>query len=118
MITYPETTELGAIWTDRQYAKIKNTLEGERVSLGVEGQFNSADGSLAVTGVLPGSRAEKVLHPLDRILKGFLVDQDEKVVAELARLPIQDRLASDDAILTAISILLRDRRKSSAPAPG
>lgn len=68
-VSPPDNPEMGTLWTERQYADVKNTLRGERVSLGIEGQFNSADGSLAVTGTMPGSSAEKALLPFDRILR-------------------------------------------------
>ena len=68
-ISPPDNPELGTIWAEKQYDKVRNALEGNEVSLGIEGQFNSADGCLTVTGTLPGSSAEGTILPLDRILR-------------------------------------------------
>lgn len=68
-ISPPDNPELGTLWAEKEYEKVQNALEGKQVSLGIRGPFNSADGSLTVTEVLPGSGAEKVILPLDRILR-------------------------------------------------
>ena len=68
-ISPPDYPDLGTLWTKEQYQKILDALKGQEVSLGVEGQFTSEDGSLSVTGVLPGSSADGSLFALDRILR-------------------------------------------------
>lgn len=68
-ISPPESPELARIWTADQYGRVKNSLEGNQVSIGVRSTFNADDGSLTVTKVLQGSPAQGVIEPLDRILR-------------------------------------------------
>jgi len=68
-ISPPEHPELGAIWTPPQYGKVSNALKGEQVSLGIRSSFNGNDGSLTVSSILPGSPAEGIIQPFDRILR-------------------------------------------------
>ncbi|MDP6116637.1 MAG: S41 family peptidase [Planctomycetota bacterium] len=68
-VSPPEHPELGAIWTPPQYGKVSNALKGEQVSLGIKSSFNGNDGSLTVSTILPGSPAEGIVQPFDRILR-------------------------------------------------
>ncbi len=68
-ISPPDNPELAAIWTAEDYEKIFNSLSGVQVSLGVKSNFNAGEGSLTVTEILPGSPAEGILMPYDRILR-------------------------------------------------
>ncbi|MDA0836678.1 MAG: S41 family peptidase [Planctomycetota bacterium] len=68
-VSPPEHPELGAIWTPPQYGKVSEALRGEQISLGIRSSFNGNDGSLTVNSILPGSPAENILQPLDRILR-------------------------------------------------
>ncbi|MFK7953328.1 MAG: S41 family peptidase [Ekhidna sp.] len=68
-ISPPESPELGKLWTDEEYEKILNSLKGVKVTMGFKSSFNSNDGSLTVTSINEGSKAEKSLAINDRILR-------------------------------------------------
>jgi len=68
-ISPPKNPELSQIWTADEYAKILDTLQGVKISLGIKSSFNPGEGSLTVTEVLVGSSAESILRPFDRILR-------------------------------------------------
>ncbi len=68
-ISPPDNPELSKIWTVEDYEKVFNSLSGVQVSLGVKSSLNTTEGSLTVTETLPGSPAEGVLLPYDRILR-------------------------------------------------
>ena len=40
----------------------------------------------------------------------FLVNQDESTVAQLAKLDVKERFNRDDAIITAVKLILRGRK--------
>ncbi len=68
-ISPPDSPELCKIWTAEEYEKILQSLQGVQVSIGIKSSFNTQDGSLTITEVLPNSPAESILKPLDRILR-------------------------------------------------
>ena len=68
-ISPPQNPELAAIWTAEEYERILESLTGVRVSLGFQSTFNAKEGSLVVEEITPGSPAEDILYPLDRILR-------------------------------------------------
>lgn len=68
-ISPPQQPEHSKILTPKDYEKFEQTLEGKTVSIGIETTFNPNDGSLTITEVLPGSPADGVLLPFDRILR-------------------------------------------------
>jgi len=68
-ISPPDQPELSKIWTSEEYERVLLSLKGLLVAIGMKSSFDSQDGSLTVTEVLPGSPAEAVLKPLDRILR-------------------------------------------------
>ena len=68
-VSPPENKLLGKLWKPADYDKVRNSLKGVQVSTGVKSTFSQQDGSLTVTGILPGSPAEGVLLPYDRILR-------------------------------------------------
>ncbi len=68
-ISPPENKGLARIWTPDAYQKILDGLKGEQVSIGIKSSFNSSDGSLTVSEVMPSSPAEGNLMKHDRILK-------------------------------------------------
>jgi len=68
-ISPPENHDLAKIWTPDEYDKILQTLKGVQISIGIQSSFNPHEGSLTVTEVMPGSPAESILRPLDRILR-------------------------------------------------
>lgn len=68
-ISPPQMPEHSKILTPKDYEKFEQTLEGKTVSIGIETTFNPSDGSLTVTEVIPGSPADGVLQPFDRILR-------------------------------------------------
>lgn len=68
-VSPPQNPELAKIWTAQQYEKILGSLTGVQVSLGFKSTFNSKEGSLVVDEITPGSPAENILQPLDRILR-------------------------------------------------
>jgi len=68
-ISPPDNPGLSKIWTPEQYDTVFNSLMGVKVSIGIKSSFNSNEGSLTVAEVLPGSPAESILEPFDRILR-------------------------------------------------
>lgn len=68
-VSPPQMPEHSKILTPKDYEKFEQTLEGKTVSIGIETTFNPSDGSLTVTEVIPGSPADGVLQPFDRILR-------------------------------------------------
>lgn len=68
-ISPPETPNLAQLWTDEEYEKILNSLKGIKVSLGFGSSFNSSDGSLTITSLTKGSKAEEKLLLRDRIVR-------------------------------------------------
>jgi len=68
-ISPPTQPESAKLLSPEEFERIHNILKGKEVSIGIKSQFNSRDGSLTVTEVMPGSPAEGLLEPFDRILK-------------------------------------------------
>jgi len=68
-ISPPKDKERAKLWSPGDYQQVLNQLTGVQLSIGVKSTFNAADGSLTVTEVFPGSPAQDVLQPLDRILR-------------------------------------------------
>lgn len=68
-ISPPEDPERAVLWSPEEYEGVLNALKGVRVSAGIKSSFNQADGSLTVTEVVPGSPADGLMKPLDRILR-------------------------------------------------
>lgn len=68
-ISPPENRELSKIWPPEEYGKFLDDIKGEQVSIGIKSSFNSNDGSLTISEVMPGSPAENLLMKHDRILK-------------------------------------------------
>lgn len=68
-VSPPQMPEHSKILTPQDYNKFEQTIEGKSVSVGLTTTFNSDDGSMTITDVLPGSPADGVLQPYDRILR-------------------------------------------------
>ena len=68
-ISPPDNPGLSKIWTAKEYEKVLESLQGVQVSLGIKSSFNSGEGNLTITEILPGSPAESILEPHDRILR-------------------------------------------------
>ncbi len=68
-ISPPKAPELAKIWTAEEYEKIYLSRQGNQVSIGIKSTFNSNEGRLTVTEVLPNSPAESILKPFDHILR-------------------------------------------------
>lgn len=68
-VSPPDDAQLGALWSSAEYQRILDNLRGVQVSIGINSKFDPTDGSLTVSEVLPGSPADGVLQPLDRILR-------------------------------------------------
>jgi len=68
-ISPPEKPDLSKIWIPEEYETYRQTIEGVQVSIGIKSSFNANEGSLTITRVLPGSPADSILKPLDRILR-------------------------------------------------
>ncbi len=99
-VSPPDNPELGRIWTPEEYEDIENSLNGVQVSIGIKSSFNANEGSLTVTDVTPGSPAEMLLQPYDRILR---IDGDVlkgKEVSELSGLLEGD--VGTDVTLTVV----------------
>lgn len=68
-ISPPHNKGQGRLFTPQEYGQFNEALQGSRTTLGVDLKFNQADGSLTVTDVVPGSPADGVLRPYDRIMR-------------------------------------------------
>lgn len=68
-ISPPKEPELAKIWTAEEYEKIYLSRQGNQVSIGIKSTFNSNEGRLTVTEVLPNSPADSILKPFDHILR-------------------------------------------------
>ncbi len=68
-ISPPSNREQASLWPPEQYQNVRDRLKGEQVSLGIKSQFNSKDGSVTVTEVLPHSPADGILEVSDRIMR-------------------------------------------------
>lgn len=68
-ISPPSQPDLSRLWTADEYLAIRESLQGEQVSIGIKSRFNPGEGSLTVTEVLPDGPAESILRPMDRILR-------------------------------------------------
>ena len=68
-ISPPQDPERATVWPPEQYARILNTLKGVQTSAGIKSAYTKEDGSLTVSDVIPGSPADGVVQPLDRILR-------------------------------------------------
>ncbi|MDX1512630.1 MAG: S41 family peptidase [Gammaproteobacteria bacterium] len=68
-ISPPEDPDRATLWSPEQYERVFNSLRGVRISAGIKSNFNQVDGSLTVTEVYPGSPADGLVQPLDRILR-------------------------------------------------
>jgi len=68
-ISPPGNPELGKIWQPADYSKVRDSLKGVKVSVGIKSSFNQKDGSLTVTGVEPTSPADGLLQANDRIMR-------------------------------------------------
>ena len=87
-ISPPDKPELSKIWTPEAYEKYRQSIEGVQVSIGIKSSFNANEGSLTVIKVLPGSPADSILEPLDRILRIDGLALKGKSIKELNRLLI------------------------------
>lgn len=101
-VSPPDTPQLGAIWAPEDYRSILDTLGGEQVSIGIASHFDAADGSLTVREVYPGSPAEGVLQPRDRIMR---IDGQPLRGLDVASV---NRLLSDTAGTTIALTVVRD----------
>jgi carboxyl-terminal processing protease len=68
-ISPPSNPDLAKIWTSDEYEIVENTLHGEQVSIGIKSTYNAKEGSLTISEIFPGSPAEGLLKPMDRILR-------------------------------------------------
>lgn len=68
-VSPPEHPDLCTIWRPEQYEKVADSLKGQQVSIGIKSSYNAGDGSLTITEIMPGSPAEGIMQPLDRILR-------------------------------------------------
>jgi carboxyl-terminal processing protease len=68
-VSPPESPELGKLYKPEVYKEVEQGLKGVKVSIGIKSSFDANDGSLTVTEIDPGSPAEGVLQPRDRIMR-------------------------------------------------
>jgi len=68
-ISPPQNPEYSKLLTPDEADKFEESLSGKKISIGIKSKFNSKDGSLTVTEILPGSPAVGILQPFDRILR-------------------------------------------------
>lgn len=110
-ISPPENPELSKIWIEEDYEKVVDSLKGVKLSLGMKSSFNPTDGSLTVTEIIPGSPADGVLRPYDRVLridgnriKGLALKEVqkflEKETGETVTLTINRDIKIFDVVLT------------------
>ncbi len=85
-VSPPQDRNLARMWLPDEYQRIVDTLKGVRLSIGIKSSFSKSDGSLTVTNVTPGSPADGVLQPLDRIMRINGVSLKEKQPNTIERL--------------------------------
>ena len=98
-ISPPESPDLAKIWTPDEYSRILDTLKGEQVSVGIKSSFDANAGALTITEVLPGSPAESILQPLDRILRIDSKPLKGKTVSE-----VNELLYGDEGIDVSLTV--------------
>jgi len=101
-VSPPEHPDLCTIWRPEQYEKVADSLKGQQVSIGIKSSFNAGDGSLTVTEIMPGSPADGVIQPLDRILRIDGQGLKGKPVKAI------DRLLQDEVGSTVVLTVVRD----------
>lgn len=98
-VSPPDNPDLGKIWTAKDYEAIFQNLKGVQVSIGVKSSYNANDGSLTITEILPGSPAESILQPYDRILR-----VDGEALKNLPVTEINDLLKGDEGSSVTLTI--------------
>ena len=68
-VSPPQDPERATLWPPTAYERVADSLRGVTHSSGLQSSFNAADGSLTVTSIEPGSPADGLLQPWDRILR-------------------------------------------------
>ncbi len=68
-ISPPSNREQASLWSAKTYDGIRDSLQGEQVSIGIRSKFDAKDGSLTITEVLPDSPADGQLEIGDRIMR-------------------------------------------------
>jgi len=82
-VSPPQSPELSRMWTAAEYEKILLSRQGNQVSVGIKSSFNTDEGRLTVTEVLPNSPAESILKPHDHILRIDAVSLKGKTLQQL-----------------------------------
>jgi carboxyl-terminal processing protease len=98
-ISPPENPELSKLWIPDDYEKISDSLKGMKLSLGMKSTFNPTDGSLTVTEISPGSPADHVLRPYDRILR-----IDEKILKGLSLKDVHALLEGEEGATVSLTV--------------
>jgi len=68
-VSPPQLKDRRNLWSSQEYNQILEALTGVQSTVGIKSNFNPADGALTVREVLPGSPAQSLLLPLDRIMR-------------------------------------------------
>jgi carboxyl-terminal processing protease len=101
-VSPPESPGLGKLYEPEVYSEVEQGLKGVKLSLGITSSFDTNDGSLTVTEIDPGSPAEGVLQPRDRIMR-----IGDKALKGLAVADIDDLLQGEAGTEVALT-LVRD----------
>jgi len=68
-VSPPQLKDRRNIWSPEDFKLILESLTGVQSTVGIKSNFNPGDGALTVREVLPGSPAQTLLRPLDRIMR-------------------------------------------------
>lgn len=82
-ISPPHKKEHSVILKPKDFKKLERKMRGKTLSIGIKYDFNSRDGSLTITEVIPGSPADGVLMADDRILRVDDLSLKEKSKKEI-----------------------------------
>ncbi len=68
-VSPPQLQNRRNLWSPGDFKLIIESLTGVQSSVGIKSNFNPVDGALTVREVLPGSPAQALLQPFDRIMR-------------------------------------------------
>lgn len=108
-ISAPQTRNQQKIFRQTERDQLKKVFEGKSATLGFDSSFDLRDGSLTVTNILPGSPADGILRPLDRILRigdKTLLGKSASEVQDLFKGPLNStvtvKVVRDVAVLDVV----------------
>ncbi len=68
-VSPPQLKERRNIWSEDEFKRILESLTGMQSTVGIKSNFDPLDGALTVREVSPGSPAQSLLRPHDRIMR-------------------------------------------------